>query len=326
MGRLNELGYLTVKGDVGVYDDAVSVTGIWDGARASAGTQVRVIGTRGASERLDVHALPQRFFVDPGDRLRLSAVALNGLGELVAGTELRWSMEDARAGTVGGNGDFVAGPVPGVYTEAVKVEAVIPGERGFVRAVDFASVVVREEQAPGRLDAIYVSPARVKLAPGSRIPLIARAVDESGRPPENVTVAWEVLEQGAGDVNALGSFTVGSAPGIYPEALRVTANQQIGEEPIIKTRTIEVVITGTLSTASVAPAVAVVAPGRTIHFSLTALDENGITLPGLVVIWSVSDEKVGVIDAFGNFTAGDFPGSYQDAIRAEVVQALPDLN
>ena len=46
-------------------------------------------------------------------------------------------------------------------------------------------------------------------------------------------------------------------------------------------------------------------------------------LPGLIVRWSLSDESIGTIDAFGNFTAGDEPGLFQDAVRAEVIQRLP---
>ena len=69
---------------------------------------------------------------------------------------------------------------------------------------------------------------------------------------------------------------------------------------------------------------AVVASGRTVHFSITGWDENNNILPGLVVIWKVTDESVGTIDAFGNLTAGQVPGLYQDAIRAEVIQQLLD--
>lgn len=158
LGRLNELGYLTVEGDQGAYQGAVSVTGIWEGARASATTDILVITTPRADDFLDVQALPQRFFLDPGDQLQLRAVALNGLGELVAGTELRWSMVDTRAGSINGRGNFVAGDVPGVYAKAVRVEAAVPSELGFVRAEDFASVVVRRQEAARRLSAVSVAP------------------------------------------------------------------------------------------------------------------------------------------------------------------------
>ena len=324
LGRINDIGYLTVEGGEGIYEGVVSVTGIWSGVKVSEATDVRVIGAPEADDFLSVHALPQRFFLDPGVRLQLRAVALNGLGELVAGTQLRWSMVDSRAGTIDGTGNFIAGDIPGIYTESVKVEAMVPGERGFVRAEDFASVVIRQEQPPRRLNAVLTVPNQVTLAPGGDITLAVKAVDEFGDPAKNVTTTWEVLEKGVGELSVLGRFIAGSAPGLYAEALRASVVQRVGEETITRTRTVDVIITGTLSAAVVHPTIAVIAPGRTVHFSVTGWDENNFSLPGLVVTWSVSADGVGTIDAFGNFTAGQSPGLYQDAIRATVVQRLPD--
>ena len=83
LGRLNELGLLTVEGEEGKYSEAVSVTGIWEGARSSTTTDIAVISVPRSAEVVNVHALPQRFYLQPGDRMQLRAVALNGLGELV---------------------------------------------------------------------------------------------------------------------------------------------------------------------------------------------------------------------------------------------------
>ena len=324
LGRLNEIGYLTVEGDEGIYPEGVSVTGIWAGVRMLASTDINVVSAPEADDILNVHALPQRFFLESGDRLQLRAVALNGLGELVAGTELRWTMADPRAGTIDGAGDFIAGGEPGIYTEAVKLEAVVPGERGFVRATDFASVVVSQKRTSGLLHAVAVVPETVILPQGGRATLAAHAVDEAGEPAENVVTSWEVLKSGVGEISALGGFKAGEAPGIYSEALRLSVRQRVGDEDITRTKTVNVVITGTLFRAGVHPDLVVVAPGRTVHFSSTGWDENDVALPGLVVIWSVTDDLIGTIDAFGNFTAGREAGLYEDAIRAEIVQRLPD--
>ena len=320
LGRVNDIGLVSVEGDAGSYEAAVTVTGIWEGVKVSADTDIQVASVPEADGYLNVQAIPQRFFLDPGDRLQLRAVALNGLGEIAAGTQLRWSMQNQAAGTIDGSGNFIAGPEPGVYTEAVKIEAVVPGEQGFVRAVDFASVVIRKEQGIGRLNAVSVQPETAVLQPGGRITVGVRAADESGRPAENVAISWEVLKDRSGRVTPIGVFTAGNAPGVYSEALRVTVEQDIGEEHVTRSKTVNVVVTGRLFGAEAHPAMNEVAPGRTIHISLTAWDEIGTPLPGVVVMWSVSDERVGTIDAFGNFTAGDSPGFYQDAIRAEVVQ------
>ena len=302
----------------------MSVTGIWEGARASATTSLHVTSAPKAEDVFNVHALPQRFFLDPADRMQLRAVALNGLGELVAGTEFRWSMAEPAAGTIDGSGNFVASQAPGVYTEAVKVEAVVPGEGGFVRAVDFASVVVRQKRSSNVLYSVSVVPRTVLVARRGRSTLVVRAIDEFGEPAHNVTVFWDMLDGDAGEVTALGSFTAGKAPGNYPNAIRVTVEQLQEDEVITRSESISVLVTGTLSSAVVGPALAEVAPGRTAHSSLTAWDENGVELSGLVVLWSLSDESIGTIDAFGNFRAGEQPGLFEDAIQAKVIQTLPD--
>ena len=320
LGRMNDIGYLTVEADEGSYPGAVTVTGIWEGANVSVTTDITVVNAPEEDDFLQVHALPRRFFLNPGDQLRLRAVALNGLGELAAGTELRWDMKDARAGKIDGRGNFVAGDEPGVYTEAVRVEAVVPGERGFVRATDFASVVIRRKPTTSRLHAASVVLRTVVVAPGGRATLTVRAADEYGDPAKNVVIHWETLNEQVGEVNELGVFKAGSSPGIYAEELQATIEQRLGEEVIVLTKTVKVIITGTLTKTDVQPHLATVAPGRTVHFSLTGWDET--LLPGLVVIWKLSDERIGTIDAFGNFTAGKAPGLHTEAIRAEVTQRL----
>ena len=232
VGRLNDIGYLTVKGDTGTYDGAVSVTGIWQGARISASTDVRIVSTPQEHDFVQVHALPQQFHLDPSDRLQLRAVALNGLGELISGTQLRWTMVDDKAGTIDGTGNFIAGSAPGIYTEAVRVEAIVPGERGFVKAEDFASVVVRRKQTTNRLSRIVVEPGTIRLPRRGRAAPLARAIDESGYAAQNTTLSWTVVKEGVGEISAEGAFTTGDLPGMHSGALEVTAVQRLGGGPL----------------------------------------------------------------------------------------------
>ncbi len=324
LGRINDIGYLTVDGDEGRYPDVVSVTGIWEGVTKTASSDVTVVTTPERDGFLAVHALPQRFFLNPGDRMQLRAVALNGLGELAAGTVLRWSMADAAAGSIDGAGNFVAAAVPGVYTESVRVEAVLPGESGFVTAVDYASVVIREIREPERLKSVSVMPDVIVVPSGGRVTLRIMALDEAGAAVENMTLHWEAVDPKAGEVSPLGSFRAGDAAGRYTDALSVRVEQTIGGETVEQVRTVDVVVTGTLSTAEISPSLAVVASGRTIHFSVVGWDENDVRLAGLVVIWSISDDSIGKMDNFGNFTAGRVAGLYEGAVRARIVQRLPD--
>ena len=324
LGRVNEIGYLTVEGEPGDFEGAVTVTAIWEGVKTSETTDVTILRTPKEDDFLKLQILPQRFLLDPGDRLKLRAVALNGLGEMVAGTQLRWSVADPRAGTVDGIGMFVAGDTPGVYTEAIRVQAVVPGERGIARAEDFASVVVRTVDVSRRLASVRVLPRAVVVAPGGSVLIMAHGIDEFGLLADEVQVNWELAEPGVGRINTHGAFTAASVPGIYKDVLKVTVEQRQDDQVISRSKTIDVSVTGAVTLLEVHPTLATISPGRTVHFSLSGWDENGLELSGLLVRWTVSSEEVGSMDAFGNFTAGDRPGMYPDAIEAEVIQTLPN--
>ena len=323
LGSLNDIGYLTVSGDAGLYANAVKVTGQWGLREVSAKAEVNVMSAPRANDFLNVQILPHRFYLDSGGQLQLRAVALNGLGELVRGTQLRWQVVDAASGAVDANGLFTAGDTAGIYTEAVLVEAVIPGERGYVRAQDMASVVVRQQPRTRLLHAVWAVPESLTVGRGGRVFMTPRAVDAAGAPADNVAFTWEVLYPDIGVVNEHGAFVATGRPAAYLGALRVTAAQQQGDELVERNASVDVVITGTLSDVSVTPDRVVTQPGRTLYFSATGRDESGTTLPGLVVRWSVTDPVAGSIDAFGIFTAGKVPGVYDRAVRAEVVQTLP---
>ena len=153
--------------------------------------------------------------------------------------------------------------------------------------------------------------------------LTAQSVDEFGNPADNVAVSWRIMREDVGWIKNHGRFTATGSPGVYRDAIRVIAQQQIGDEEITKTEFVDVIITGTVAQLEVHPALATIAPGRTIHFRVSARDQHGISLSGLVVRWSVNDKEIGFIDHFGNFTAGKGSGFYQNAIRADVKQTFP---
>ncbi|MCH8109603.1 MAG: hypothetical protein IIB15_05685, partial [Chloroflexi bacterium] len=227
------------------------------------------------------------------------------------------------AGSIGSDGLFFAGDTPGVYTEAVRVEAIVPGQQGLTRAVDFASVVIRSEQTTRRLENVRVFPGAATVTPKGRVLLTTLAVDEFGDPVKNLLVSWATTQDGVGEVDDLGRFIATGSPGKYPNALQVTVIQQLGDETITREETVDVIITGALTELEIRPKLTTIDSGQSVHFSVLGLDENGVALSGLVVLWSVTDDEVGIIDAFGNFTAGDSSGLHSDVIRAEVIQTLP---
>ena len=322
LGVVNRIGYLTVHGGPGSFPGGVSVTAAWNGSEVAKAFDVTVFDAHVSEELYKVQVLPQRFFIDDGEEMQLRAYALNGLGELAAGTTLRWSMADTEAGTVTGTGLFVAGESPGIFTEAVRVEAIIPGERGAIRAVDFASVVVRGEKEARRLSLVISRPRSVTVGRGGRAILYARPVDSAGRTTGGVEVSWETVGDGPGTIDQYGSFKASAGPGVYMSSLRVTATQDLGEERITRTATVDIYITGSLNDASIQPALSAVSQGDTIHFTALGRDENGLILPGLVVRWDVTDPSIGTIDLLGNFIAGNTIGFHRNAIVATVIQPL----
>tara|TARA_Y100000588_G_scaffold215363_1_gene229269 strand:+ start:7267 stop:8916 length:1650 start_codon:yes stop_codon:yes gene_type:complete len=326
LGRLNDIGLLTVEGKPGLYQNALSVTALWDEVELTVMKDIQVSKTPEEGDYLKVHALPQRFFLEPMENLKLNAVALNGLGKIAVGTELRWEMVNEIAGTIDGNGNFIAGKDPGVYTEAVRVEAVMPGEVGFVRAEDFASVVIRYRELT-KLSRVSAIPPTIVLSPNQRAMLMAIHSGNDGRPADDVSINWEVLNKEVGEITNLGGFKAGPTPGIYVRAVKVTATQELENGQVTSTDShVDVIITGTLAKAEIQPVQPSVETGKTIHFTIKGWDTNDILLNNLVVKWSVANQEAGTIDALGNFKAGETPGVYDNVIRAEIVQQVPDRN
>ena len=324
IGELNSIGYLSVSAQPGTYIDGVTVMGRWNGIEITDSVDVTVLDVPNSKENLTVQVLPQRFQIDHGEDMQLRAVAINGLGELIAGAEIRWSMEAPLAGSVSGTGLFVAGADPGVFTEAVKVEAIIPGENGVIHAVDFASVVIRGDRQARRLDNVVARPDAVKLNTSGRTILAARALDAEGRAADNVSITWEVVQDGVGEIDPFGSFKATGLPGIYESAVRATVTQKLDGELITKSAFVDINIIGLLTDVSVDPDLATATVGESVHFSAVGFDENGLAIPGLLVRWRLSNPGLGSIDPLGNFTASATPGLYTDAIIATVTQTITD--
>lgn len=324
LGRINQLGYLTVLGDEGTYQRSVTVTAIWEGETITKTVDVSVTDLAGSDDFLTVQALPETFRLHSGDQLQLTAVALDALGQIVRTAQIRWSVVDPEAGSIDGDGLFTAAESTGIYTEAVSVEAVSLDESGEVlRAVDFATVVVLDEDVIRPLAAIKVVPGTLVAPTGSRLVMIVQGIDESGLPAPDTIFVLEALDSLVGEINDAGSLKLTGEPGIYTRALKVTAMQGVGDESITLTRLIDVIITGRLSTVIIEPDLATVVPGRTIHFAVSSRDQQGNDLTGLTVLWRVTDPSAGTIDPFGNFTAGGAEGLYENSIVAEVIQSLP---
>ena len=193
-------------------------------------------------------------------------------------------------------------------------------ENGFVKTYDYSSVVVRNIPKLGPLEYIEIIPNSIVAQPNSTIIIRAYGKDENGRTVENSKVDWQILNDAIGTIGALGIFKSSLTPGIYPKALEISLTQNSDSGVIEKKSNIDVTITGTLNTGKVYPELGVVETGKTIHFSARGFDENNIQLHNTIVKWEITDKSVGEIDKYGNFTAYEKIGLYENLIKAELLQ------
>jgi hypothetical protein len=324
LGVINVIGQLRVDGDEGLYEEGIRVRATWQGVTKRAYANIRVIDSEEPEGVLNLGIVGRQVRVPVGGTYKFEAVATNGAGDIASNAQVRWYLADPAAGLIDNEGNFVAGDVPGVYSEAIVVEAVIPSGNGFTVATDFASVIVQGGATVGRLKAISVKPGQVKVGTGGRTTFTVQAVDNKGKRVGNVTWWWSILDENVGTVTPLGAFTAGDRPRVYPDALRVTVEQRFEDEIVVLTKPVDVIITGKLDYLVIEPSEATVTTGRTVEFSVTAFDENGVTLQGLIVLWSVDDQMVGEIEPTGTFTAGFRVGKFNNVVKATVIQAIPE--
>jgi hypothetical protein len=320
IGKLNQLGYLTIEGNPGKYANSISVTGIWKSADIKSTNNITILESSKSFETYNVQALPQKFYTYPEDKIHLRAIALNGLGEIASGTQLKWEMVNHTAGSIDGNGNFIAGSIAGIYPESIKVEAIIPSENGFVKTQDYASVVVRNIKKLGPLEYIDVIPNSVVIELESQIIIRVFGKDKNGKTVDTKVANWKILDNKIGTINELGVFKSNKAPGVYPKAIEISLIQDSDSGLIEKKSNADVTITGTLNAGKIYPELGLVENNRTIHFSAIGFDENNIQLHNIIVKWQVTDESVGEIDQYGNFTAYEKIGLYKDLIKAEILQ------
>ena len=320
LGRLNQLGYLTIEGESGKYFNSISVTGIWGGTDITSSNHLTIIESSKSFESYNVQALPQKFYTYPEDKIHLRAIALNGLGEIASGTQLRWEMVNQTAGNIDGNGNFIAGNIPGIYPESIKVEAMIPSENGFVKTHDYSTVVVRAINELQPLEYIDIIPDSIVIEPNSQIILRVFGKDKNGKTVDTKTTKWHLLNNNIGTISELGIFKSNNTPGVYPNAIEISLFQDADSGTIEKQSKVDVTITGTLNTGKIYPELGLVETNKTVHFTAVGFDESNVQLHNTIVKWSLTDNSVGEIDQYGNFTAYEKTGLYNNLIKAEILQ------
>ncbi len=270
-----------------------------------------------------VRPVPQTITLPRSGVAIFTATAQDREGRHLTGLKLRWRMRDNRAGAVTEHGVFTAGLQPGVYDDAIVVEAVQRFEDQEASAEGTVSVVVTSGLGESVLGSVGIFPRAPLLRPGDHVGFSTVALGTGGGLFYNAALQWRVTDPQAGAITSGGVFTASQTPGVYEDAVEVEA-QVVGQDPVTDRVTVAVLSREELRNGvrvQMAPAPVLGAPQTSRRLTLFAFDFEGTPVPLGEVRWRVAVSRAGRITGDGQFTVGDIPGTYQDAVEATVALA-----
>jgi hypothetical protein len=183
----------------------VATNGAGDSAASAASD---VVTPAGPIATLTINANPP---VDAGAQQTFTVVGTDAGGnpitqeQIVAeNTTLTWSVLDAAAGTIDGNGVFTAKTVAGTFTDAIKATANYLGGT----ATDTATVVVE----PAALAQVDITPDSVSLNAASQQAFAAAGTDQYLNNIPDLVFTWSAT---GGSITQQGLYTAGNTPGSF---------------------------------------------------------------------------------------------------------------
>ncbi|HQR18093.1 MAG TPA: Ig-like domain-containing protein [Gemmatimonadales bacterium] len=223
-----------------------------------------------------------------GDTLRLTARALDSLGQPVPDATIRYFGAGGRfEGTVDSTGLIRSGSTG---TLAVSVQARVTGTKPVIQRVEVQMVA-------GPAARIAVAPQVTKLVTGQRLRLSATSYSQAGDERDD-TFAWKSSAPGVVKVSADGVLSA-VAPG------RATVTARTGAA--VATVPVQVVA-NTIARLEVSPSHVDARTGDVIDFAVKAKDAQGKEITGLTPSWSFAPGS-GELTAAGRFvgyTAGEY--------------------
>ena len=224
-----------------------------------------------------------------GDTLRLRAQALDAEGRPVPNAVIRFrgagGVFEAEVDSLGLVVSGATGTIP------VAVSATVPGARPKVE-------IVRVRMVPGPAAKLVPATARVRLAPGQRYRLDARAFSGNGDELSAQRVAWSSAAPNVASVDTDGMVTALSAG-------RATFTGRAGGA----SGTVVVDVVGRrVGSLTLEPRRIEARQGDVVRFKAVARDAQGAPITDLSTMWSFSPGD-GMIDQEGAFV-GYEPGEY----------------
>lgn len=236
-----------------------------------------------------VEITPAAAAVEVGQKVQLSARALDAAGQPIPAAAVRWFVA-SDVGSVDSSG-----LVTGGYSGVVRVAAVatLPGRDG--QKVEFALVHVLPE-SPAR---VVVEPAPARLIAGTQVTLVGTAYSRHGDRRADL-VSFSSSNPRVAAVTSAGRLQA-LAPG------RATLTAKAGGAT---TQIALQVVPNSATRLTLEPASAAVRTGDVVRFAAVARDRAGRPLADALVEWAVAATAgVATIDPSGAFVA-ETPGVY----------------
>ncbi|HYW10072.1 MAG TPA: Ig-like domain-containing protein, partial [Longimicrobium sp.] len=285
----------------------VQLTATVDGVSGSARVRVAAPAPPTPVAVARVRVQPDSAYLNVGERVDLSAVAMDERGVALTGRVVVWSTANAGIANV-----TAGGVVTAVAAGSVVIRATVDGVSGS------ATITVRAPAPP-----TPVAVARVRVQPdsaflnvGERVDLSAVATDAQGVALTGRVVVWSTANAGIAIVTASGVVTAiaeGSA------VIRATVDGVSGSATIHVRASVPPTPVAVAS-VDVEPDSLVLQAGTRGELRVAARDGNGNVLTGRAVVWSSSDARVATV-AVGGVVTGAAEGTARITASVEGVSA-----
>jgi hypothetical protein len=222
---------------------------------------------------------PARPEVMVGDSLRLTAQALDASGSPVSDAKITFREKGLQGASVDEDGMFRAGARG---TMEVVASAIVQGAKPVIQ-----EVTVRMLAGPAT--SVTIAPHPARLVPGQRVQLGAKALSATGDERDDAVV-WTSSAPAVARVSRDGLL---EARGAGRATLTATAGTVRGTTIVAVTTAVPVSVT-------IEPAAPRVRQGDVIRFTVTAKDDAGAAIPGVMPTWSFSPGE-GMIESDGTF-------------------------
>ena len=204
IGTISASGLVTAGNIAGFYENGVTAAILSVEATAS------ITVNPDAPSDVSIPAV----LVAAGEPVTLKALVVDQHGNPAETTDIIWSVDDPKAGSITAPNVLTAGELARTYPGAIQA-IVRPG--GLTASVAVTIV-------PGPLDQVLVAPDVIEIGIGMNQRYVAAGVDRFGNRISGLDITWS-LNQDIGTIDAYGLFSAGNGPVGQVNAIKAMAIQ-----------------------------------------------------------------------------------------------------